>query len=122
MYGDPHIVTLDGHKYTFNGKGEFLLIEALDGSFVLQGRMAGAPEATDIRRDAATVFTALAAKQNNSDTIQIELSDAFLMRINGDVYTFDVVNEETFNNVLVSKGGNNSYSATFSSGIYIGFK
>ena len=119
MYGDPHIVTLDGHKYTFNGKGEFLLIEAVDGSFVLQGRMTGAPDATNTTNDAATVFSALVAKQNNSDTVQIELSDEFLMRINGDVYLFDVVNEETFNNVLVSKDGNNSYSATFSSGIYI---
>ena len=119
VYGDPHIVTLDGHKYTFNGKGEFLLIETLDGSFVLQGRMADAPGGTGNTNDAATVFTALVAKQNNSDTVQIELSDAFLMRINGDVYAFDVVNEESFNNVLVSKSENNSYSATFSSGIYI---
>lgn len=119
VYGDPHIVTLDGHKYTFNGKGEFLLVETLDGSFVLQGRMTGAPHASDTTSNAATVFTALVAKQNNSDTVQIELSDAFLMRINGDVYLFDVVNEETFNNVLIRKDGNNSYSATFASGVYI---
>ena len=29
--GDPHLVTLDGHKYTFNGRGEFTLTETSDG-------------------------------------------------------------------------------------------
>jgi len=37
--GDPHLVTLDGHKYTFNGKGEFTLVEILDNHFTLQARM-----------------------------------------------------------------------------------
>ena len=32
-------MTLDLHKYTFNGKGEFVLIETNDESFTLQGRM-----------------------------------------------------------------------------------
>ena len=112
-------MTLDGHKYTFNGKGEFLLIEVLDGSFVLQGRMGDAPGVSGTTSDAATIFTALVAKQSNSDTVQIELSDTSPMRINGAVYSFDVVNEEMFNGVVVRKMENNSYSATFSSGIYI---
>lgn len=109
---------MDGHKYTFNGKGEFLLIKTLDSSFVLQGRMTGAPNINGAS-DAATVFTALVAKQHNSDSIQIELSDTLQMRINGFVYSFDVVNEEFFNNVVVSKNGSNSYSAIFTSGVYI---
>lgn len=36
MFGDPHMVTLDGLKYTFNGKGEFTLIETTNNSFSLQ--------------------------------------------------------------------------------------
>jgi len=37
VYGDPYIITLDGHKYTFNGNGEFILIKTPDDSFSLQG-------------------------------------------------------------------------------------
>ena len=41
--GDPHYRTFDGRYYTFNGFGEFILMEALsqDGNtplFTLQGR------------------------------------------------------------------------------------
>lgn len=42
--GDPHYTTFDGRRYTFNGWGEFVLMEALSGSedntpaFTLQGR------------------------------------------------------------------------------------
>ncbi|KAB0373746.1 hypothetical protein FD755_014002, partial [Muntiacus reevesi] len=39
MVGDPHITTLDGVNYTFNGLGDFLLVRTQDGnsSFLLQG-------------------------------------------------------------------------------------
>lgn len=26
MFGDPHVVTFDNMQYTFNGKGEFVLV------------------------------------------------------------------------------------------------
>lgn len=28
MFGDPHIITFDDLEYTFNGKGEFVLLHA----------------------------------------------------------------------------------------------
>lgn len=28
MFGDPHVITFDDLEYTFNGKGEFVLIHA----------------------------------------------------------------------------------------------
>ena len=34
--GDPHILTLDGLLYTFNGFGEYILIDT--ENFILQGR------------------------------------------------------------------------------------
>ena len=39
MFGDPHLVTLDGHNYTFNGHGEFTLIQSLDKSHTIQVQM-----------------------------------------------------------------------------------
>jgi len=63
------LITLDGYKYTFNGKGEFTLVEHKDGIFTLQARMVQA-ENSDGTLVRATVFSAVAAKQNNSDTVQ----------------------------------------------------
>ena len=78
VYGDPHIVTLDGFKYTFNGKGEFTLIETPNNRFTLQARMI---EAASDGGNAvqATVFSAIVGKQNDSDSVQLELSRVELM-------------------------------------------
>lgn len=42
-WGDPHITTLDGRTYTFNGWGEYIMLQHLSSSsqdsFTLQGRM-----------------------------------------------------------------------------------
>ena len=67
--GDPHLVTLDGFKYTFNGRGEYTLIETTNNLFTLQGRMI---QASGINESsvAASVFSAIVGKDNNSDTIQ----------------------------------------------------
>ncbi|XP_068921147.1 mucin-4 [Petaurus breviceps papuanus] len=84
MFGDPHITTLDGANYTFNGLGDFLLVQAKDGnsSFLLHGRTAKMESAQ------ATKFVAFAARyQSNlinhtvhwflmpNDTIQVQLDN-----------------------------------------------
>jgi hypothetical protein len=37
-YGDPHIVTFDGYRYSFQTIGEFTLVKSVDGSFEVQTR------------------------------------------------------------------------------------
>ena len=117
--GDPHLVTLDGHKYTFNGRGEFTLIETPDNSFTLQGRM------VDIANEngtaaSATVFSAIAAREGESDIVQFEIStnDTIAAFVNGEEVDFSIVEQE-FKNVTVTDLGNNTLSATFSSGAYL---
>ena len=39
MVGDPHICTLDGFRYTFNGLGEFTLLTTKGMDFTLQVRL-----------------------------------------------------------------------------------
>ena len=70
MFGDPHVVTLDGKNYTFNGLGEYTMIDVKDGFFELQAR-------TKLAKGGgtATVFAAAVAKQQNSSTVQASLKD-----------------------------------------------
>ncbi|XP_032049167.1 mucin-4 [Aythya fuligula] len=67
-FGDPHITTLDGLSYTFNGLGDFVLLLAGDAwsSFVLQGRTARTGTAQ------ATNFVAFAAQYISSTTTTVE--------------------------------------------------
>ena len=124
VYGDPHIVTLDGKKYTFNGKGEFTLIETPDNSFTLQARMVEATD-TDGVPTAATAFSAIVAKENNSDTVQFELTEnkTLIAVVNGETLNFTGLPEQEFNKVIVSNlHGNSSFSAAFFSSAYVEVK
>ena len=113
------MVTLDGFKYTFNGKGEYILIQTDDNSFTLQGRMEEAPVigSTDAN---ATVFTALVAKLKDSDIVQFQIIEQIQIIINGEIVEFDdTIDVIPYKEVMVKKGENSSYSATFSNGIHI---
>ena len=117
---DPHMVTFDGHPYTFNGKGEFVLVETPDETFSLQGRMLPITTAQNTESE-ATVYKAIVGKQNNSDTVQFEIIDdcGFIALVNGEQVIFGLINQQEFNNVVVSYLGNNTFSASFSSGAYV---
>lgn len=118
MYGDPHIVTLDGHKYTFNGKGEYILIVTEDDSFTLQGRM---EEASTVNSTLAraSVFTALVARQSDSSTVEFRLGDSLYLVIDGVEDQLEDFDEMPYTNVVVRREANNSFSAAFSSGAFI---
>ena len=73
FFGDPHIRTLDGFQYTFNGLGEYTLIGTTHGNFTLQGRTAKAIDKNGAERD-ATIFNAFAAKDDDSDNIHVGMT------------------------------------------------
>ncbi|XP_045041779.2 mucin-4 isoform X2 [Desmodus rotundus] len=111
MFGDPHITTLDGANYTFNGLGDFLLVRARDGnsSFLLQGRTAQTNSAQ------ATNFIAFAAQYNTSSlapiTIQwlLEPNDTIHVWLNNQTVTFeDGEDQEIFNTTGVVMNRNGS--------------
>lgn len=70
-FGDPHITTLDGLTYTFNGLGDFVLLLASEAqtSFVLHGRTAQTGTAQ------ATNFIAFAAQYISTTTTTVSRSD-----------------------------------------------
>ena len=70
----------------------------------------------------ATVFTAIVAREDVSDTVQIQLTQdgqSLEMLMNGELVDFSDLADQEFNNVAVSDRGNDTLSATFSSGVYI---
>ena len=55
-FGDPHFRNLDGTPFTFNGQGEYTIVQVEETGFVLQGRTE--PVTSD--QNQATRFTAFA--------------------------------------------------------------
>ena len=118
-FGDPHLVTLDGYKYTFNGKGEYILVETVDEAFTLQGRMIEA-QTHNLTINSGTVFGAFVAKESDSDTVQFELNQQGLVAlVNGETVDFGMLLSQKFANVTVSDKGNSTLSADFTSGTSI---
>ena len=69
---------------------------------------------------AATVFSTVVAREWGSDTVQFEAAnEALLARVNGEIIRNSIFQEYEFRNVVVTKHGDDSLSATFRSGAYI---
>ena len=97
MFGDPHMRTLDGYSYTFNGLGEYILTDIDNGFFVLQART-GQPIASDDSLVNGTVFVACAAQQAGSTMVQ--------MTMNAEGTDFEVLlnGTEIVNKTLLASG------------------
>ncbi|XP_078352119.1 mucin-like protein [Oculina patagonica] len=67
FWGDPHFKTLDDKNYTFNGIGEYTMLDAENGSFILQARTVLAPG----NRSIATVFSAGAAEELETSRVEV---------------------------------------------------
>ncbi|XP_076619313.1 sushi domain containing 2 mesh isoform X1 [Colletes latitarsis] len=74
VFGDPHIITFDNLQYTFNGKGEFVLVRVNNAKDKLdvQGRFEQLPNNLygEVR---ATQLTSIAARGNNSIPIEVRV-------------------------------------------------
>ncbi|XP_072178726.1 sushi domain-containing protein 2-like [Diadema setosum] len=124
--GDPHITTLDMKTYTFNGHGEFLLLQTLDGVFTLQSRTRPFSDTQ------ATVFVAIAAQCIGSDVIHVELVDTQSMDVyvrprDGDDFEkvdFEQAEQQTYDGVSLT-GRNisdNGVQVVFNAGVTLQLK
>ena len=120
VYGDPHIITLDGGQYTFNGKGVFFLVKTLDDSFEVQGKMVQV-NSKDNQPLQSTVLSAVAAKEYSSDTVVFEAKKTGLgVLVEGNGVDLILGVEQRFNDVtLLSEVSTNRVGATFSTGAFI---
>jgi len=77
-WGDPHIRTLDNHNFTFNGLGEYTLLQVRteNVTFDIQGRTTR-PLRVDGKYSTATVFSAFAALEGPTGArVHFELDDS----------------------------------------------
>ncbi|XP_061189930.1 sushi domain-containing protein 2-like [Saccostrea echinata] len=101
--GDPHLSTLDGYSYTFNGAGEFVYIYTEDDLFKSQIRFEQFQK-EDGSLVQATVATALVMEHiNSSDRIEVRLNPirtADVLR-NGQLLDFEESNWMNLKGVTV---------------------
>ncbi|XP_022089467.1 sushi domain-containing protein 2-like isoform X2 [Acanthaster planci] len=67
--GDPHLTSLDGYKFTFNGAGEFLMVSSDLHNLTFQARM------ERYRNTNASVYTAFVLQTNDSSKVQVQMSN-----------------------------------------------
>lgn len=74
VFGDPHISTFAGKRYTFNGLGDFVLVRrtSLSQPIEVQGRFDVMPDNTQ-GHVMATRLTGIVARVDNSATIEVRL-------------------------------------------------
>ena len=121
-------MSLDGLKFTFNGHGEFILLQSLDHSnLIVQARMVE-PEHTnrtgfDFEDEGGTVITAVVVRHAYSDTVQFQLIDHKLITlVNGDEINFNELGEQEFRNLTLTSIDNSTASAELNTGITITIK
>ena len=64
------MITLDRKEYTFNGYGEYHILQVAGPGFKLQGRMQPLIN-DDGSNTRATIYKAFAMKENGSDFVQV---------------------------------------------------
>ncbi|RDD36431.1 Deleted in malignant brain tumors 1 protein, partial [Trichoplax sp. H2] len=123
FWGDPHVRTFDGKLYTFNGLGEYVLLQTINKNFQLQGRTMKAIRNSSLSA-AATVFSAFATMEIGADIVQFTLNSTFNgidILVNRTIsFNMDSLSEnETreFNNVDVTRLSNITVAAIFTSGV-----
>ena len=66
--GDPHLATLDGLSFTFNGHGEFILLKATNVQ--VQGRFSPQRNAAGVK--SATFISGIAGQQSSPSSDKVE--------------------------------------------------
>ena len=142
FWGDPHISTLDGQQYTFNGWGEYIVMKTVNDTFVLQGRTQ--PTAGS----SATVFSAFSMAEfpasNNSGFqsvspesdvlhVQLTLDNFFMVKhqsvasanqsswsdLTANFTALDNTTSITLHKVFITRPSNSSLVASFPSGVSV---
>ena len=79
IFGDPHFKSIDNRNFTFNGIGEYLLLESQANNLSIQARLEQFDDNT-----AGTVTTAILLQESSSPPVQVNAeSGSFTLYISG---------------------------------------
>jgi hypothetical protein len=113
-YGDPHIITLDGTRYSFQTVGEFVLVKSIDGEFEVQTRQAPVPN------QELSLNTAVAMRLGNDRLAMYAQNDSgpeapVILRLNGQPIT---VSDKPYalSSGSISRSGDRTYTVQWSKG------
>lgn len=120
IFGDPHFVTFDKFAYTFNGRGEFTLVQTKDSLINIQGRFIEAIRPIG-GSSTGTVLAAIAVKHELSDVLQFELSRRGIdILFNGEVIQFETNSlEMVINRAVTINKESSAFTVRFYSGLII---
>ncbi|XP_037353011.1 sushi domain-containing protein 2 [Talpa occidentalis] len=116
VFGDPHIITFDGANFTFNGQGEYVLLEAELTNLRVQGRAQNrtAPQGSMIR---GTGLTAVAVQEGDSDVVEVRLAASVLqVLLNQQVLSFTEQSWMDLRGMFLSVASGDKVSVMLSSG------
>lgn len=117
-FGDPHFVTFDGTNFTFNGRGEYVLLEAALTNLRVQVR--AQPRTTlEGTQDRGTGLTAVAVQEGNSDVVEVRLAGetgVLQVLLNQEVLSFAEQKWMDLKGMFLSVASGDSVSIMLSSG------
>ncbi|XP_046850281.1 sushi domain-containing protein 2-like [Xenia sp. Carnegie-2017] len=119
-FGDPHLVTLDGLSYTFNGYGEYTMLSIDVIGFKFQARMQ--PLLANGRNTRGTFLMAFVLKDDQSDKVQVEFNSLHKvdLLVNGVSESFEATSTfMDFTNLLLMQQNNSNVHIIFKSGISV---
>ena len=121
---------MDGKQYTFNGLGEYTLLDAFDGEFVIQIQTKQAVDGSGRDID-ASVISAIAMRLKDKPTIQAYLNEIDGIRVaiesamsrNGyEIFDFEFAPNRRFDGGRVNVEGEFIRSFTFENSVVITIK
>jgi len=125
--GDPHFITMDGKQYTFNGLGEYTLLDAQNGEFVINIQTKQAVDQSD-RPIKATSISVIAMKQRNKPAVQAQLDEIIGIKVLTESnmtetgyqeLNFEFLSSRNFNGGLVQAEEEFSRNFMFENGVVI---
>nr|XP_005334516.1 sushi domain-containing protein 2 isoform X1 [Ictidomys tridecemlineatus] len=118
VFGDPHFVTFDGTNLTFNGRGEYVLLEAVLTDLKVQAR-AQPGMMTNGSQARGTGLTAVAVQEGNSDVVEVRLaqrSGVLEVLLNQEVLSFAEQSWMDLKGLFLSVAAEDKVSIMLSSG------